>query len=555
MPAEPKINPDNTMADTPPPSSPDLATGAFSGHPPWQVVPEAMGWRGGIDQLRVRTKAEVPRLTKRRRIPPGARVMTVSVRIGAAVGGWYLFDRHKGPSASKAGLSQRLRRAFERLGPTYIKLGQIISSGEGIFPEELVNEFRLLRDQVPAESFDVVRKTVEEDLGRCLEDVFSRFDPTPIAAASIAQVHGARLRSGEEVVVKVQRPDVSSLVRRDLAAMSWIAPSLVGRIPVTALANPPALVELFAETISEELDFRLEAQNMLDIAKVLADTASTALVVPRPHPSLVRRRVLVMERLGGFRWDNVAGMKEAGIDTSLVIRAAMVSFMEGAVLFGVFHGDLHGGNLLVQPDGRVALLDYGMTGRMGEARRLAFLRLLLGGSLNDPRLQVAALRDLGALPADVDIEVVVSELGLEGPPLDPTAMSADQLAAEMRDVTKALLSYGARMPKELMLFVKNLLFLDGAMARLAPDVDLVGEVAHLAQHFTSKFSDRIFSDVGIDPRGMALDEQGIRATMGLPPEVESITYEELMQRRNLIRQRMEARSAQRGRRRRQRQGK
>ena len=142
--------------------------------------------------------------------------------------------------------------------------------------------------------------------------LFSEFERTPIAAASIAQVHAARLTTGEDVVVKVQRPDVATLVRRDLAAMSWIAPLLVGRIPVAALANPPALVELFGETIVEELDFRLEAQNMLDVARVLAETGQHAIVVPRPHPALVTRRVLVMERLDGFAWGDADAMRGAG---------------------------------------------------------------------------------------------------------------------------------------------------------------------------------------------------------------------------------------------------
>ena len=177
--------------------------------------------------------------------------------------------------------------------------------------------------------------------------------------------------------------------------MSWLAPHLIGRIPVAALANPPALVELFAETIVEELDFRLEAENMLDIARVLAETDQRAVVVPRPHPVLVTRRVLVMERLDGFCWDDVDGMRQAGIDTSAVVRALLIAFLEGATLFGVFHGDLHGGNLFVQPDGRVALLDYGITGRLDEVRRVAFLRLLMGGTLNDERLQLATLRDIG----------------------------------------------------------------------------------------------------------------------------------------------------------------
>ena len=164
--------------------------------------------------------------------------------------------RYASVEASRSDISRRLRLAAERLGPTYIKLGQIISSGEGLFPPELVDEFKKCRDQVPAETFDDVRRTVEEDLGSRLEDVFESFERTPLAAASIAQVHSARLRTGEDVVVKVQRPSVDRLVRHDLRVMAWLAPHLVGRIPVAALANPPALVELFAETIVEELDFR-----------------------------------------------------------------------------------------------------------------------------------------------------------------------------------------------------------------------------------------------------------------------------------------------------------
>ncbi|HMK63356.1 MAG TPA: AarF/UbiB family protein, partial [Acidimicrobiales bacterium] len=379
---------------------PDLEVGAFSSSAPWIVDPPSMRWRRGVGELRVRTRAEAPRLTRPRRLPPGVRVVRVGAVLGRAFALWYLHDRRRGHSASRAGLSLRLRRAFERLGPTYIKLGQILSSGEGIFPEELVVEFRLLRDQVPAEPFSTVRRIVEEDLGAPLEQLFAVFEMAPLAAASIAQVHAARLVSGEPVVVKVQRPSVARLVRHDLAAMSWIAPLLVGRIPVAALANPPALVEVFGETIVEELDFRLEAQNMLDVAGVLADTKQRALVVPRPHPQLVTRRVLVMERLDGFAWGNVQSMRAAGVDTAAVLHAAMIAFLEGALLYGVFHGDLHGGNLFVRPDGRVALMDFGITGRLDDAQRLALLRLIIAGSANDVRGEIEAIRDLGALPLD-----------------------------------------------------------------------------------------------------------------------------------------------------------
>jgi ubiquinone biosynthesis protein len=522
----------------------DLSVGAFSTNPPWLVDIAQLRWRAGIDELRAATAGQVPNLLRKRRLPPGRRVVRVGAELARAVGGWYLIERRRGrqagrPELSRAGLSRRLRLAFQALGPTYIKLGQILSSGEGVFPTELVNEFRLLRDRVPPESFEAVRQVVEEDLGRPLEDVFQQFDRKPLAAASIAQVHAATLHSGEQVVVKVQRPAVTTTVRTDLAAMSWIAPFLIGRIPVSALANPPALVELFAETIVEELDFRLEADNMLDIARVLAATDQRSVVVPRPHPELVTRRVLVMERLGGFSFDDVAGMHAAGIDTAAVVRALMISFLEGATLFGVFHGDLHGGNLFVCPDGTVALLDYGITGRLDEPRRLAFLRMLMGGTINDPKMQLAALRDLGALPPDTDLDAVIRDLGIDQPVKDPTAMAPEELLAEIRDIIKKLLGYGARIPKVLMLYVKDLLFIDGALATLAPDVDLFQEVTHIATYFTQRYGERIAAEVGVDPRQRALDLDGMRAQLGVAPDVERMSYRDLQARRELIRKRME----------------
>ncbi len=345
-------------------------------------------------------------LTTPSRVPPGLRFLRVSSRMLAAVGPWIVRKRRGrfgSPEASRADISLRLRKAAEDLGPTYIKLGQIISSGEGLFPEELVREFKLCRDQVRPEPFHLVREVVEADLGATLEATFEWFDREPLAAASIAQVHAARLRTGEPVVVKVQRPSVATLVRKDLRAMAWLAPHLVGRIPIAALANPPALVELFAETITEELDFRLEAENMLDVARVLADLGQRGYVIPRPHPTLVTRRVLVMERLEGFAFDDVDAMKAAGIDTTAVVRTGMIAFMEGAMIHGVFHGDLHGGNLFVMRDGRTALLDFGIVGRLTGQRRLAFMRLMLGATTNDVKGQLAALRDLGALPPDTDL--------------------------------------------------------------------------------------------------------------------------------------------------------
>ncbi len=525
-------------------TSPDLALGTFTESGPWVIDPTALPWRAAVEAERTRIRRRLPDLVRPRRLPPFGRLARVVGRLGPPLAAWALGARRQGGTRSREDLARRLRLAAEALGPTYIKLGQIIASGEGLFPTELVTEMRACRDQVPPETFAAVRAVVEADLGRPLEEVFARFERRPVAAASIAQVHVAALHpeapGGDpvEVVVKVQRPGIGALVEADLQVMASIAPLLVGRIPVAALANPPALVELFGETITEELDFRLEADNMLDLAAVYGQLGRSPYVVPRPHPTLVTRRVLVMERLAGFSFEDVAGMHAADIDTTEVVRSGMIAFLEGAMLHGLFHGDLHAGNLFVLPDGRTALLDFGITGRMGDARRLAFLRLLVSASMNDLRGQLASIRDLGALPADVDLEAVIRDLNLDRPVIDPTSLTPKQLTAEIQQVVKGLLGYGARIPKELMLFIKNLVFLDGAIATLAPDLDLFAEITHIATYFATEHGERIASEVGVDESRWSLDMGGVKAMYGVDEGTEALTHRELQQRREVIAQRL-----------------
>jgi ubiquinone biosynthesis protein len=286
----------------------------------------------------------------------------------------------------------------------------------------------------------------------------------------------------------------------------------------------------------------MEAENMLDIARSFAELGQRSYVIPRPHPTLVTPRVLVMERLAGFKFDDVAGMKGAGVDTEGVVRTGMVGFMEGALIHGIFHGDLHGGNLFVLPDGRTALLDFGIVGRLSEPRRLAFLRLLMTATSNDIRGQLAALRDLGALPPDTDLDAVITDLGLDKPVVDPTKMDADELVAEMQRTVKALLGIGARLPKELMLFIKNLVFLDGAIATLAPDLDIIGEIGAVSMHFATTHGERLAGELGIDPGSWDLDLTGVRASFGFEEGTEgAVTYRDLQERRELIRQRLQKR--------------
>ena len=208
------------------------------------------------------------------------------------------------------------------------------------------------------------------------------------------------------------------------------------------------------------------------------------------------------------------------------------------MIHGVFHGDLHGGNLFVQPDGRTALFDFGITGRLSEPKRQAFLRLLMTGMMSDVKGQLAAIRDLGALPPDTDLDVVFKDLGLDQAPLDPTALTPDELIAELQKFVKQLLGYGAALPKELMLFVKNMMFVDAAIGTLAPDLDLFGEVAHIATYFAQNHGQRLAAEMGVAGADFQVDLTSFKDSLGVDRSTEAVTYNDLRARRELIQKRM-----------------
>jgi ubiquinone biosynthesis protein len=369
-------------------------------------------------------------------------------------------------------LAPRLRRLFGSLGPTFLKLGQLISGGAGLFPPRLIEEFAGFRDALPAEDWAHVLQVITEDLPGGLAS-FSSFDRTPLAAASIAQVHVATLRSGQEVVVKVQRPDIRRRIEADLTWMAALA-RLVDRVPAARSANLPGIVEYFAETLAEELDFRLEAENMLDVAEAVHRSEHAAgVAVPRPHPTLVTRRVLVMERLRGFASTDDEGVRAAGIDTERMLMAGFSAFVEGALVHGVFHGDLHPGNIMVLEDGRYGILDYGIVGRLSGRERAAFARMMASGAVGDVRGQIEAMRDLDGFPADADIEQLIREMPAD---LIPTSMKVPDIRAvggSLTSTMRIMQRHRFRLPKLLVLLSKNLIFADGAVHRFAPDLDLL----------------------------------------------------------------------------------
>ena len=476
----------------------DLAFGSFTSSGPWVIDPEAIAWRSGIDELRERAANRVPELVEPPMFPP-FRGVVILASLSLPLTRWAVRNRAgRREDKAQAELAALVRHRFERLGATFIKLGQLIAGGEGVLPKHWTEEFKRCRDRVPPESFDHVRTVIEQDLGGPLEKFFSSFDTVPFAAASIAQVHAARLISGEEVVVKVQRPRIDKVVASDIAAMAWLV-SMIERLnPQLRIINMSAYVELFAETIVEELDFRLEAQNMLDIAWVLASGDERVIIVPRPHPEMVTRRVLVMQRLDGHAVDDETALANAGVDPSSVLRALMQSFFEGALIHGVFHGDLHAGNMVIDDTGRPTLFDFGITGRFPEDKRQALLGLMFASTIKDELDFIRHWRDLGGFSADADLEQIAEEMKVHKLRAQPEGeVSSEEMARQMQQTVKRLISHGARLPKELFLFMKSFLYLSGAIARVAADVDMAAETAELFTRLTTTHSGA-FEAIGAD---------------------------------------------------------
>jgi ubiquinone biosynthesis protein len=407
------------------------------------------------------------------------RGIVTAVVVVRAVARWKLRG-WRGSITSRAAAAEAFREAAERLGATWIKLGQLIAAGEGIFPDELVAECRKLHDRVRPEPWKHVESALIEAFGARWAEIFT-IEREPIAAASIAQTHRITFADGTDAVIKIQRRGVAARIERDVRALSKVAPLLVGRIPIAALANPPALLDIFTRCVAEELDFCVEATNATEIANVLAAYGNGDIYVPRPHPELVARGAMVLEYRPGRRLDGLdANMGDKVIDT------LVACILEGALLGGVFHGDLHPGNMAVAEDGAVVLYDFGIVARLDEGERAAFIGLVAGGATGNWRQQLQSLARLGAFPLDSDFDVLGRELGLDNGPVDPSTLTPETLAAEAAKVAKTLLGAGARLPKALMLWGKNLAFLDSAIGRLCPDRDMVGLIVSSLTAFTAR---------------------------------------------------------------------
>lgn len=373
--------------------------------------------------------------------------------------------------AEELSLPERLRLAFEELGPTFIKLGQLLSTRPDVLPEEYIQELRKLLDKVPPERSEDIVKEIEEELGVPVGSVFKSFNRKPVAAASIAQVHLATLHDGREVAVKVQRPKIRKTIERDIRILYYIARLLERYIPETQLFNPTGIVDEFSRMISREMDFLYEASSMERMA--VETKGEEDLIIPEVIREYTTKRVLTMERLYGIRVDDVDRLVMAGIDPRDVARRLAEIYMKQIFLYGFFHADPHPGNIFITKDGRIGLCDFGIMGRLNERLKLGLADLMIA-VVNTDYDAVAELQiTLGVIKEEVDIEELKEDMRDLLVPYHGRPLKEINPAEVFSQIIGIGIKYGIRLPKELMLLDKTFLVLDALLRRLAPDLVLL----------------------------------------------------------------------------------
>ncbi|MCF8608821.1 AarF/UbiB family protein [Gordonia sp. HY285] len=375
----------------------------------------------------------------------------------------------RGHTPDTRDIAHQVRRTFEHLGPTYVKLGQLIASSPGVFGPTMAGEFATLLDQVRPADYAQLRQIFIDDLGGSPDEIFATFDETPIASASIAQVHTATLHSGEEVVVKIQRPDIAERLAPDVAILERLA-GLAEVSEYGRMLSARHVVEDFADGLDAELDFRNEAATMRQWFECLQPGPFGDRVrVPHVYDELTTRRVMTMERIYATRIDDVAAVRAAGHDGEALCRNLLLSLLDSAFHGGLFHGDLHAGNVLVDDDGVLVLLDFGIVGRF-DARTRRILRQLVVDLIVKQDYDSAgrAIFLLGAVHKPGSTEKGAEDIRKVTTPLSTTelgSMSYTDLGRQMAAVAKA---HDARLPRELVLVGKQLLYVEKYTKLLAP---------------------------------------------------------------------------------------
>ena len=375
---------------------------------------------------------------------------------------------------SSGSRGERLRLAFEELGPIFMKFGQMLSTRRDLLPRDIADELTKLQDRVPPFSGSAARRIVETAYGRPLEEVFARFDETPLAAATIAQVHPAQLKSGQEVVVKVVRPGIRALIERDLEVLYALA-QLANRYWSEAdRLRPVELVREYQKTILDELDLMREAANAAQLRRNFAD--STLLYVPEIFWDYCRKNVMVMERVHGVLISDMAELERRGANIQRLAENGVEIFFTQAFRHNFFHADMHPGNIFVLLDDpehpRYAAVDFGIVGTLAPSDQHYLAENFLAFFERDYR-RIAQLHiDSGWIPSHVRVDELESAVRTVCEPIANKPLREISFGQVLISLFEAAQRFDAQMQPQLMLIQKTLLQIEGVGRQLYPDLDL-----------------------------------------------------------------------------------
>lgn len=364
--------------------------------------------------------------------------------------------RGKRQTKTKIGLPDpvRVRRALEELGPSFIKLGQLLSTRGDVLPPEYIEEFSKLQDQVPPVPFSQIQPVIEGDLRQSLADIFERIEPDALAAASVAQVHTARLKNGEKVAVKVIRPGIEKRIQKDLQLMYYVAAKVEKKKELGRILGAVNLVKEFERTIFRELNMLVEGGHIERFAESFKEIDE--IYIPKVHWPYTAKSVLVMEHIEGIKMDNVAEIKRMGIDPQEVAMIGLRSFSRQLMDVGIFHADPHPGNTLVMADGRVSLVDFGIVGYLDEETMLQVAHVFLGFSEHDYDLVMEAFESAGLInPDTMDLRRFRIDLKEMAEPFYGRSLRTISVKDVYDQTMRLVYKYQIRIPRNLLLLLKT----------------------------------------------------------------------------------------------------
>ena len=374
------------------------------------------------------------------------------------------------PDITRLTAAERMRLALEELGPTFVKLGQILSTRPDVIPHAFIREFEKLQDNVPSFSFEEVLVQITGELGGPVEQFFAEIDPIPLAAASIAQVHRARLRTGEAVVIKVRRPGIVAVVESDISALMALAGLAERHVSGSELYDPVGVVREFARTIRREMDFSREGHTIEKFRDNF--TRTPWMYFPRVYWEQSSRGILTMEYIAGIKVSDRGKLTDQGLDGKLIARRGADAFLEMVLNHGFFHGDLHPGNVLILPGNVICLLDFGIVGRLDEGLK-TFLTDILSAIVNrDMDEVVSLLLFAGDISDSLDIRALKRDLFNFIDGYYEIPLKEIEVGRMLMEFIEIITLYNIRISTDLMLLAKSLVLIEGMGRALDPAFDM-----------------------------------------------------------------------------------